>query len=208
MKGLLGKKIGMSQIFDEKGRALPVTIIKAGPCTITQIKTVKKDGYNALQLGMEEIENEKRLNKPLKGHFSKEKVPPHKILKELRIDNVEEYKLGEKLTVSIFEVGERVDIVGTSKGKGFAGVMKRWGFAGGVSSHGSMFKRKPASGGCTDNARTIRGKKGPGRLGGGRVTTQGVKVLKIYSDNNLILVKGCVPGVKNGLLLIKNSIKS
>ncbi len=206
MKGLIGKKIGMSQIFDEKGRAIPVTVIEAGPCTVTQLKTMKKDGYNALQLGMIEVD-EKKLNKPMKGHFKKKEVAPKKVLRELHFDNTDEYKLGQTLTVELFELGEKVDIVGTSKGKGFAGAMKRWNFNGGPMSHGSMFKRKPASGGCTDFARTMVGKRGPGRMGGDRVTVQGLKVLKVYPDRHLLLVKGAVPGADNGYLLIKNSVK-
>lgn len=208
MKGLIGKKIGMSHIFDEKGIAIPVTIIEAGPCTVTQIKKVDSDGYNALQLGAG-VAKKKQVNKPLEGHFKKSDISFQKYLKEFRINDVDEYKVGQKLTIEeLFEVGERVDVVGTSKGKGFAGAVKRWGFSGGSQTHGSMHKRKPASGGSTDAARTFKGKKRPGRMGGRRVTVQGLKIVKIYTDKNLILLKGAVPGSDNGFLLIKQSVKN
>ena len=208
MKGLIGKKIGMSQIFDEKGRAIPVTVIVAGPCTVTQVKTVEKDGYDALQLGMEEIKKGKKLTKPFEGHFKKNNIPCHRHVKEFKYEQVGEYKTGQKLAVGdIFKVGEVVDIVGTSKGKGFAGAMKRWNFSGGPKSHGSMHNRKPASGGATDAARTFKGKKRPGRMGGARVTVQSLQVVKIYPDKNLMLIRGSVPGAKNGVLLIKESVK-
>jgi len=206
MKGLIGKKIGMTQIFDETGKSIPVTVIEAGPCTITQIKTMEKDGYKALQLGFGDIK-EKKVNKPLRGHFLKKKLSPLRFLKEFNVEDIEPYKIGQIIKVDTFEVGEKVDIIGTSKGKGFAGAMKRWNFAGGPNTHGSMFKRKPASGGSTDAARTFRGKRGPGRMGGDRISAQGLNVIKVYTDRNLILVKGSVPGAKNGLLLIKKSVK-
>ena len=189
MKGLIGKKIGMSQIFDEIGRAIPVTVIEAGPCSVTQLKTVQKDGYNAIQIGIGDVKKN-RMKKPLEGHFNKAEVPYMKHVREFRFEYAEEYKLGQKLTVEdYFKVGERVDIVGTSKGKGFAGAMKRWNFHGGPRSHGSMHNRKPASGGSTDAARTFKGKKTAGRMGGKRVTVQGLKIVKILTDKNLILLK-------------------
>jgi len=208
MKGLIGKKIGMTQIFDDNGKAIPVTVIVAGPCTVTQVKTLDRDGYDALQLGIEELKKGKKIPKPLEGHFKKNELSCYRYLREFKFDNITDYKTGQKLNVKdIFKTGELVDVVGTSKGKGFAGGVKRWGFSGGPRTHGSMHHRKAASGGSTDAARTFKGKKRPGRMGGKRTTVQGLKVLKVYSDKHLLLVKGSVPGAKNEFLLIKESVK-
>lgn len=205
MKGILGKKLGMTQIFDEKGVTVPVTVIEAGPCVVVQKKTSEKDGYNALQLGFGKIK-EKSVNKPLKGHFAKNQSKAVRHLGEVRVDSTEEFKVGQEIKVDIFKAGELVDVIGRTIGKGFAGGMKRWNFSGGGASHGSMIHRQPASGGSTDAAKVIKGKKGPGRLGNERNTAQGLKVVRVDSVKNLLLIKGTVPGANNSLLFIKESV--
>ncbi len=201
---MIGKKIGMTRIFQENGRVVPVTAIEVGPCTVTQVKTEEKEGYNAIQLGFGES---KRLNKPEKGHLKN--TGNFKHLREFRMDDVSEIELGQKVTVDIFEPGERVDVVGTSKGRGFAGVIKRHGFAGGPKTHGQKDRhRAPGSvGGGTDPGKTWKGQRMAGHMGNARVTIKKLEVVQANPDRNLLLVKGAVPGTRNGLVLIEKASK-
>lgn len=204
MKMIIGRKIGMTQIF-KNNKAIPVTVIKAGPCVVIQKKTVETDSYNALQLGFEEI-SEKKVNKPLLGHFKKFGVKPFRILKEFRIENIDDFEIGQEIKVSMFKEGDIVDVTGWSKGRGFAGAMKRWGFRGGPKSHGSKFHRQLGSvGQHTEPAKIWKGKKMPGRYGNERVTIRNLEVLKVDAENNLLVVKGGVPGARGGLLLIRSA---
>jgi large subunit ribosomal protein L3 len=204
MRGLLGKKIGMTQIFDEKGHPVAVTILEAGPCIITDIKTKEKNGYNAIQIGWEDVK-ETKLTKPILGIFKKNNLPPKKYLKEFRVENLDNYKIGAEIKVDIFKKDEYVDVTGITKGRGFTGVVKRWGFAGGPKTHGSMIHRKPMSIGDTNPARVIKGKKMPGHYGNEKVTVKNLKIMKIIPEKNLLLVKGAVPGANKGLVIIKES---
>lgn len=206
MKGLIGKKVGMTQLFDDAGRAIPVTVIKAGPCYVTQIRTVDQDGYSAVQLGFEETKTQ-RLSGGELGHLKKNELPPLRILREFRTDEVLEE--GQTLTVDVFEEGERVDIVGKSKGRGFAGVVKRYGFSGGPKTHGqSDRQRAPGSiGAGSTPGRVFKGKRMPGRMGNDTVTSQNLLISRIDPDNNIIAVRGSVPGPKNGLVIIKEARK-
>lgn len=205
-KGILGKKLGMTQVFDADGRVTPVTVIEAGPCFVVQRKTTENDGYEAIQLGFGE-KRENLFNKPLKGHFKRANVKPTRYLRELRVEPGSEYEVGQKITVDIFSAGDVVDVTGTSKGKGFAGVVKRYGFNRGPMSHGSMYHRRVGSLGPTDPQRVFPGRRMPGRLGGDRVTIQGLEVVKVDADRNLLLVKGSVPGPRGSLVIIKESVK-
>lgn len=206
VEGIIGKKIGMTQIFDEEGNVVPVTVIKAGPCTVIQKKTKDKDGYEALQLGLVEEKPKKHPNKPELGHFKKSGSPVLKILKEVKYKGPVELKEGDQVLVDIFEVGEKVHVVGISKGKGFQGVVKRHGFAGGDAAHGSMFHRAPGSIGASSfPSRVIKGMRMGGRMGGDRVTVRNLKVVQIDKENNLLVVKGAVPGANGGIVLIKKS---
>ena len=201
--GLIGKKLGMTGFFLPDGRYVPVTVIEVGPCVVTQIKTAEKDGYNALQLGFGE-KKESRVNKPLKGHFSKGAAGAYDTLKEFAVADPAEYNLGQKITLEMFNVGERVDVIGTTKGRGFAGVMKRHGFHGGRKTHGSHSHRIPGSVGCSASpSKIIKGKKMPGRYGNARQTVRNLEVVDIRPEDNLILIKGAVPGAKSGLVTIK-----
>ncbi len=211
MKGILGKKVGMTQVFDEKGEVIPVTVIEAGPCFVTQKKTVERDGYTAIQLGFEEVKR-KRLTKGQWGHLQKSKLPPLRYLREIRVNEAEldEYEEGQKINVGIFEVGEMVDVVGISKGRGFAGVMKRHGFGGGPKTRGqSDRQRAPGSiGQTTTPGRVYKGKRMAGRMGNQRVTAQNLEVVLVDPQRNLLAVKGSVPGARNGLLIIKEARKT
>ena len=211
MKGILGKKVGMTQVFSERGEAIPVTVIEAGPCFVAQIKTVEQDGYAAVQLGFEETKP-KRLTQPQLKHLQKSNLPDLRHLRELRIadDELASLEEGQKLTVDIFEEGEMVDVTGTSKGRGFAGVVKRYGFRGGPKTHGQSDRlRAPGSvGACTTPGRVFKGKRMPGRMGGERVTTQGLQVVLVDPERNLLALRGAVPGSKNGLLLIREARKT
>jgi len=196
MKFILGKKLGMSQIFDKEGNQIPVTLVTAGPCKVVQIKTKEKDGYEAIQVGFEEIKSKKRIKKPLSHK-------PFKYLREFKGD-ISKYKVGDKINVSIFQEGDIVKISGISKGKGFQGVVKRWGFSGLPASHGTKHEaRAPGSIGSRFPQRVIKGKKMPGRMGGERVTIKNLKVVKVDSENNLLAIKGAVPGRRGTLLEIK-----
>ena len=207
-KALIGKKVGMTQIFDEEGKVIPVTVIEATPCTVTQIKTVEQDGYEAVQLGFGDVK-ESKLNKPRLGHLSKNKLAPKKYLREFRLDSVEGMNVGDELKADVFSVGDRVDIQGTSKGKGFQGVIKRHGQSRGPMGHGSMYHRRPGSMGPTSTpGRVFPGKKLPGHMGSVTVTIQNLEVIKVDLDKNVILVKGSVPGAKGSILKIKSSVKA
>jgi len=203
---LLGKKLGMTRIFDAEGTSLPVTVIEAGPCYVVQKKTAAQDGYEAVQVGY----LRKRLDKcpkPLRGHFEKHGFKSgFRYLKEFRLDSTEGLEVGQELDVSQFQIGQRIDVIGFSKGRGFAGVIKRWGFQRGPETHGSMSHRAPGSiGASAYPSRVIKGKKLPGRMGNSRVTVKSLQVVDVRPENNLLLVKGAVPGARNGLLLIKKS---
>jgi len=207
LKGLIGKKIGMTQIFDEAGVAYPVTIIEAGPCYVTQVRLPEKDGYAAVQLGFNEA-NPKRLTGGTLGHLKKNELPPLRFLREFEIKSPE-VKVGDKFQVDIFGLGERVDVVGTSKGKGFAGAVKRYHFKGGPKTHGQSDRnRAPGSNGAgTTPGRVYKGSRRPGHMGSERVTSQGLKVVLIDAERNLLGVNGAVPGPRGGLVLIKDARK-
>ena len=201
-KGLIGKKIGMTQIFDETGKVIPVTVIEAGPCVVAQVKTADVDGYNAVQLGFGEIKSYK-VNKPMAGHFAKANVEARKHLREFRLDDVQNVKVGDELKADTFEQGEKVDVQGISKGKGFQGVIKRHGQHRGPMGHGSMYHRRPGSMGPTSTpGRVFKGKKLPGHMGVQKITIQNLEVIKVDMDKNVILVKGSVPGPKGAILKI------
>jgi large subunit ribosomal protein L3 len=205
-KGLMGKKLGMSGLFLPDGRYVPVTVIEAGPCVVTQIKTEETDGYNALQLGFGN-KKESRVNKPLKGHFSKSTSGAFDYVREFGVTNPSEYSLGQQITLELFKIGEHVDVIGASKGRGFSGVMKRHGFHGGRKTHGSHSHRIPGSIGCSAwPAKVIKGKKMPGRYGNDRKTIRNLEVVDIRAEDNIILIKGAVPGAKSGLVTI-NKLK-
>ncbi|MEL7567267.1 MAG: 50S ribosomal protein L3 [Dehalobacterium sp.] len=204
---ILGRKIGMTQIFSPEGKIIPVTAIEAGPCVIAQVKAEETDGYNAIQIGFEAIKN-KNTNKAMKGHFAKAGVAPTRFLRELRVENPEGYQVGQSIDISVFQAGDTVDVAGISKGKGFAGTIKRWNFQRGPMSHGSKNHRRPASSGAKGPARTFKGKKSPGQMGGERVTVQNLEIVKVDLEKNLLLIKGAVPGPKKGLVMVKNAVKA
>lgn len=207
-KGLIGKKLGMTQIFDEKGNVVPVTVIEAGPCVVAQVKTVETDGYNAIQLGYGEVKA-KHINKPEAGHFAKSKLENKKHLREFRLEDISNFKVGDEVKADIFATGEKVDIQGTSKGKGFQGVIKRHGQHRGPMGHGSMYHRRPGSMGATSTpGRVFKGKKLPGHMGSVTVTIQNLDVVAVDMDKNVILVKGSVPGAKGAILKIKSAVKA
>jgi len=206
MKGLIGKKVGMTQLFDDSGKAVPVTVIKAGPCYVTQVRTVDNDGYQAVQLGYEETKTQRLTGGEL-GHLKKNDLPPLRYLKEFRTN--EEIEEGQMLTVEVFKEGELVDVVGKSKGRGFAGVVKRYGFSGGPKTHGQSDRlRAPGSiGAGSTPGRVFKGKRMPGRMGNDTVTSQNLLVSRIDPENNIIAVRGSVPGPRNGLVVIKEARK-
>ena len=206
-KGILGKKIGMTQVFDEEGRFIPVTVIEAGPCVVVQRKTRQRDGYDAIQVGFGEIK-EKHTNKPIRGHFRKAEVQPKKYLREFRLDDGEDYQVGQQIDVSQFEAGEKVDVTATSRGKGFAGAVKRHGFGRGPMSHGSKYHRGPGSLSASSfPSRVFKGRKLPGRMGGQKVTVQSLQLVRVDKDRNLLLVKGAVPGPNGSLVTVRSSVK-
>jgi len=209
MKGLLGKKLGMTQVFDEKGEVVPVTIIEAGPCYIAQKKTLDRDGYTAVQLAFEQIKPS-RASKPHIGHLAKSHLPPLRYLREFRVSDHSDLSEGQKLDVSVFEAGDRVDIVGTSKGRGFAGAVKRHGFGGGPKTHGQSDRwRAPgAISSGTTPGRVFKGLRMAGRMGDARVTVQNLEVVLVDPERNLLAVKGAVPGARGGLLMIREARKS
>ena len=207
-KGLIGKKIGMTQIFDEKGNVVPVTVVEAGPNVIVQKKTIENDGYEAVQVGFGD-QKVARVNKPMKGHFDKSGVAPKKVLKEFRLENIADVNVGDVLKADIFEVGEKVDVIGTSKGHGTAGTIKRWNFARLRETHGTgPVARHGGSLGVIDPARIFKGKKMAGHYGVDRTTVQNLTIAKVDAENNLIAVKGAIPGPKGGIVVIANAKKA
>lgn len=207
MKAIIGKKIGMTQIFDEKGTVIPVTAIQAGPCAVAQVKTTETDGYNSIQLGFGEVK-EKHMNKPEKGHFAKAGISNKKYLREFRVDSID-VKVGDEVKADVFVAGDKIDVQGTTKGKGFQGVIKRHGQSRGPMGHGSMYHRRPGSMGPTSTpGRVFKGKKLPGHMGVQTVTIQNLDVVRVDLDKNVILVKGSVPGAKGSLLKIRATVKA
>ena len=207
-KGIIGKKIGMTQIFDEVGNAIPVTVIEAGPCVVSQIKTKETDGYEAIQLGFMDLAA-KQTNKPTAGHFKKAGSAPKKHLKEFRLEDITGYSIGETVTADIFAAGEKVDITGVTKGRGYSGTVKRWGTAILRMTHGTgPIHRQPGSMGVIDPARIFKNKKMPGQYGNEQVTVLNLEVVKIDAEKNLIAVKGAVPGAKGGIVFIRNAVKA
>jgi len=205
---LLGKKIGMTQVFDENNRLIPVTVIEAGPCPVTQVKSDEKDGYSAVQIGYRP-QKEHRLSKAALGHFKKAGVEPLAELREFRVEGEGELNVGDVLTVEKFEAGQKIDVIGTTKGRGFQGVVKRWGFHGGPASHGSMFHRRGGSYGmCQWPGHVIKGKKMPGHMGDKQRTVQNLTVVKVLADKNLILVKGSIPGSRGSLVTVRTAVKN
>uniref|UniRef100_A0A7C4CEB7 Large ribosomal subunit protein uL3 n=1 Tax=Fervidobacterium thailandense TaxID=1008305 RepID=A0A7C4CEB7_9BACT len=206
MKFIIARKIGMTRLWKDD-KVIPVTVLKAGPCYVVQKKTVEKDGYNAVQLGFEEV-SEKKVTKPMLGVFKKANLKPMRVLKEFRVDDVDKYTVGQEITVAIFEEGDKIDITGWSKGRGFAGAMKRWNFQGGPRAHGAKFHRELGSvGQHTEPARIFKGKKMPGRYGNERITILNSEVVKIDPENHLLAVKGGVPGARGSLVLIRSAVK-
>ena len=206
-KAIMAKKLGMTQIFDETGKVIPVTVIEAGPNAVIQKKTVENDGYEAVQVGFVDLK-EKKTNKPTKGHFAKAGVTPKKFIKEFRLDDVSALNVGDEIKADIFEAGEKVDVAGITKGKGYAGTIKRWGQHRGPMTHGSGYHRGPGSMGmCSDPGRVFKGKRLPGHMGVERVTIQNLAVVRVDAEKNIILIKGGVPGPKGGLLIVKNTVK-
>ena len=207
LSGLIGKKVGMTQIFGNRGEVVPVTLIEAGPCVVLQKKISDQEGYDAVQLGYEDIK-EKKLTKSLKAKFSKVKVKPKRYIREFRVSNTEDYKVGQELSVDIFEEGSFVDVCGTSKGKGFAGVIKRWGFKGGPKSHGSRFHRAPGSiGASASPSRVFKGQKLPGQMGNKRITMQNLEIVRLDKEKNLLVVKGAIPGASREIVTIEKAKK-
>ena len=208
MKTIIGKKVGMTQIFDESGKVIPVTVIEAGPCVVAQVKTVETDGYNAIQLGFGDVK-ESKINKPEKGHFAKANIAPKKHLREFRVEDVEGITVGTEVKADSFEIGDKIDVQGTTKGKGFQGVIKRHGQSRGPMGHGSMYHRRPGSMGPTSTpGRVFKGKKLPGHMGKVTVTIQNLDVVKVDMDKNVLLVKGSVPGPKGAILKIKSAVRA
>ena len=206
MQGILGKKIGMTQIFGDDGTAYPVTVIKVGPCLVVQRKTIDTDGYEAVQLGLVESRPARRVSSPSRGHFEKAGVTPTRRLVEFAVDPEEEWKAGDEVRLDIFGDDEYVDVVGTSKGKGFQGVVKRHGFRGGRATHGSMFHRAPGSiGQASDPSRVFPGTRLPGQTGGGQVTTKNLRIVKIDLEENLLYLKGAVPGPRHGYIALRRA---
>ena len=207
-KGLIGRKLGMTQVFDEKGNVVPVTVVELGPCAVVQKKTAENDGYEAVQLGFDD-KKVTRVNKPMKGHFDKANVAPKKVLREFRLDDCSALNVGDIVKADIFAAGEKVDVVGTSKGKGTAGAIKRWNFSRLKESHGPgpVARHAGALGACSDPSRVYKGKKLAGHLGAERVTIQNLDVVKVDSENNLIAIKGAIPGPKKGIVMVVNSVK-
>lgn len=208
MKGILGNKLGMTQVFDEKNRVVPVTVVKAGPCVVTQVRTEERDGYNAVQLAFGSIDP-RRVTKPVAGQFAKAGVTPRRHLVELRIADPSQYEIGQEVTAEVFANGTIVDVTGISKGKGFAGVMKRHGFKGQGASHGAQaVHRRPGSiGGCSTPGRVFKGVRMSGRMGGERVTTQNLTVFRVDAEAGLLLIKGAIPGRNGGLVVVKTAVK-
>jgi large subunit ribosomal protein L3 len=199
LKSIMGKKIGMTQVFTEAGTVVPVTVVEAGPVTVARLRSPEKDGYSAAQVGFGEVKHQ---TKPVAGQFAKVGVAPKRYLRELKVDGNSDLDVGQEIKVDIFKSGDKISVTGTSKGKGFAGAVKRYHFRGGPQTHGSMVHRKPQSGGATDAARTFKGVKRPGRMGGETVTVRGLTVVRVDPEKNLMLIKGAVPGANGGLITV------
>ena len=208
-KGIVGKKLGMTQLFDANGKVVPVTVIEAGPCVVSQTKTIENDGYEAVQIGFGDMKASK-VNKPMKGHFGKGDVAPKKVLRELRVEDIAKYEVGDIIKADVFAEGDKVDVVGTSKGKGYAGVIKRWNFSRLKMSHGTgpVARHGGSLGASSTPSRVMKGKKMAGHLGAERVTVQNLDIVKIDAENNIIAVKGAVPGPKGGIVILKDSVKA
>lgn len=207
-KAILGKKIGMTQIFDEIGRVIPVTVVEAGPCVVLQKKIEETDGYNAIKVGFGDI-REKLVNKPVKGQFAKAGASLKRHVREFRLEDISAYEVGSEIKADVFEAGDKIDVTGTSKGKGFAGPIKRWNFSRGPMTHGSKYHRGVGSmGAASSPSRTFKGKKMAGHMGAVKTTTQNLEVVRVDTERNLILIKGAVPGPKKGLVIIKNTVKA
>ena len=208
IKGILGTKLGMTQVFDEDNRVVPVTVVEAGPCVVTQIRTEEKDGYSAIQIAYGDIEPRK-VNKPQSGHFAKAGVTPRRYVTEIRMDDVSDYEVGQDVTVELFGDVKFVDVTGTTRGHGFAGAMKRHGFAGQGAAHGNQaaHRRVGGIGACATPGRVFKGTRMAGRMGNNRVTTQNLKLFKVDADSNLLLIKGAVPGIRGGLVTVKTAVK-
>ena len=206
-KGILGKKLGMTQIFAADGKIVPVTVVEAGPCVVVQKKTTESDGYNAVQVGFDSIK-EKLVNKPMKGHFAKHNAKATRFLREFRLESIDGLNVGDVIKADIFAEGELVDVTGVSRGKGFAGGIKRWNFHRSFMAHGSKYHRGPGSLGKRSWARVPKGRKLPGHLGTEKVTVQGLRVVRIDAEKNLLLIKGAVPGAKGSLITVRDSVKA
>ena len=208
-KGIIGKKIGMTQIFDENGKVVPVTVVEAGPCVVSQKKTVENDGYAAVQIGFGDLKAHK-VKKPVAGHFAKANVAPKRTLREFRFDDIDAYNVGDLVKADVFAAGDKVDVTGTSKGKGYAGVIKRWNFQRLKESHGSgpVARHGGSIGSCSDPSRVYPGKKMAGHLGSERVTVQNLLVVKVDAENNLIAIKGAIPGPNGGTVVIHDTVKA
>ena len=208
-KAIIGKKVGMTQIFDETGKVIPVTVIEAGPCTVVQKKTVENDGYDSVQLGFEDLAD-KKVTKPMKGHFEKAGVSAKKYLKEFRLENCAAYNVGDVLKADVFAAGDKIDVVGTSKGKGYAGVVKRWNAHSQEHTHGvgPVHRSVGSTGANTDPSRVMPGKHMPGHLGAEQVTVQNLEIVKVDAEANMIAIRGAVPGPKGGVVFIKNAVKA
>ena len=208
-KGIVGKKLGMTQLFDANGKVVPVTVIEAGSCVVSQKKTIENDGYEAVQIGFGDMKASK-VNKPMKGHFGKGDVAPKKVLRELRVEDIAKYEVGDIIKADVFAEGDKVDVVGTSKGKGYAGVIKRWNFSRLKMSHGTgpVARHGGSLGASSTPSRVMKGKKMAGHLGAERVTVQNLDIVKIDAENNIIAVKGAVPGPKGGIVILKDSVKA
>jgi large subunit ribosomal protein L3 len=208
-KAIIGRKVGMTQLFDENGKVVPVTVIEAGPCVVTQKKTVEKEGYTAVQLGFEDVP-ERKLTKPQIGHLSKNSLPLKRHLREFRLDDDSALNVGDVIKADVFSEGDRVDVTGTSKGKGFAGVIKRFNAARGAMSHGGgpVHRHAGAMSGASNPSRILKGKKMPGHMGAEQVTVQNLDVVKVDAERNVIAVRGAVPGPKGGIVFLKNTVKN
>ena len=208
-KGIIGKKIGMTQIFDENGKVVPVTVVEAGPCVVSQKKTVENDGYAAVQIGFGDLKAHK-VKKPMAGHFAKANIAPKRTLREFRFDDIDAYNVGDLVKADVFAAGDKVDVTGTSKGKGYAGVIKRWNFQRLKETHGSgpVARHGGSIGSCSDPSRVYPGKKMAGHLGSERVTVQNLQVVKVDAENNLIAIKGAIPGPNGGTVVIHDTVKA
>ena len=207
-KGIIAKKIGMTQIFSEDGSLIPVTVLQAGPCYVTQVKTIENDGYEAVQVGFDDV-REKLVTKPVKGHLDKAGVQTLRFMKEFKFENASEYKLGQEIKADIFEAGDKIDVTGKSKGKGCQGAIKRHGQSRGPMAHGSKYHRHAGSNGaCSDPSKVFKGKKMPGQMGAVKVTVQNLEIVRIDAEDNLILVKGAIPGPRKSTVVLKESVKA